>query len=155
MGAGNFPAGTGFGEKAGLDPIYVPTPTVRRALPQALVFDPGARAYVQNADGTMASIDPVDSEVALLLGIEFGSIPSAATFGQKLRAVLTRTPPARQQAIATQEVSRVLGRLMASGAINLISVAVDSSGAKRGAISIGVTYQNLTLQGSKPQTVQA
>lgn len=153
MGAGNFPAGVG---PAGLDPVYVATPTTPGTFPTALAFDPGLRGYVQNADGTMKSIDPVDAEVALLLGIEQGSIPSAATLGQKLRAVLTRTPPSKQKAIATQEVLRVLGPLLnaASPTIALINVAVDSSGAKRGAISIGITYQNLTLRGSKPQTVQ-
>jgi hypothetical protein len=145
MGAGQFPAAYRYGDLAGLDPVFPPAPRVVKSPPVALEFDPGARAYVMNADGTMASIDTVDAQVALLLGIEFGSVPSAATFGNKLRKVLARVAPSKQVTVATQEVARVLGPLITAGSVALVSVAVDNTYAKLGAVKIAVTYLNLTL----------
>lgn len=145
MGAGQFPAGLRK-QQAGLDPqVLTPTAAVP-AFPTALKFNPQTRQYIQNADGTMAEIDTVDASVALLLGIQYGSLVTAATFGQKLRAVLDRIPPARQQTVAMQEVARVLGPHITAGDIKLISVTVQPSNAL-GQLAVFVTYQNLRASG--------
>lgn len=156
MGAGVFPAGTaGSGTLfvgAGLDPTFIFPPHPVIPYPAALQFDPGARAYVQGANGRMVSADPTDSEVALALGIEFNSLPNANTFGNKLRQLLTRVPAAKQQGIATQEVRRVLKALLDAGRIQLIGVAVTVPSQPPGRTLIGVTYKNL-MTGVVPPTV--
>jgi hypothetical protein len=149
MGAGEVCGAGDLGALAGLDPqlpaLVLPTP----AYPTALAFDPSVRQYVQNADGTMESLDPVDAAVALALGIEFGKLPSAATFGQKLRTILNRVSPARQQNIATQEVLRVLGTLISNGDITLRSVTVQTAGSL-GQTSVTVNYTNLRTARPNP-----
>jgi hypothetical protein len=114
--------------------------------PTALQFDPNKRRYIQNADGTMAELDTVDASVTLLLGIEYGSIGTAPTFGQKLRAVLNRVSPARQQTIAFQEVARVLSAHITAGDIALLSVTVQPSNSL-GQLAVFVKYQNLRASG--------
>lgn len=146
MPAGWFPACVRFGDKAGIDPVIPVDPPQSNAGPPAAVqFDPGARAYVYNADGTSAVVDPVDAQVELLLGIELQSVPSAYTFGNKLRRVLERVPKDKLNLVAYQEAARVLTPLISAGKVAIDSVTVDTSLWKQGRLSVGISYFNLTL----------
>lgn len=155
MGAGQYPAGARrVGERAGCDPtVGITRPQATQPPPPALAYDVGKRAYTMNADGTMLGIDPTDADVALLLGIERGTIASAATFGQRLRQVLDRVAPQYQQPRAAQEVARVLKPLTDAGRVQVIRVVVDTSRFALGVAAVGITYANLTLQGARPRTV--
>lgn len=146
MPAGWFPACVRFGDKAGVDPVIpVNAPQSNAGPPAAVQFDPGAKAYVYNADGTSAVVDPVDAQVELLLGIEFGSVPNASDFGSKLRRVLDRVPKEKQPQVAMQEAARVLAPLISTGKVQLDNVTVDQSLRKQGRLSIGISYFNLTV----------
>lgn len=159
MPAGWFPACVRYGDKAGVDPVIpVSGPQSSDGPPAAVQFDPGARAYVYNADGTSAVVDPVDAQVELLLGIEFGKVPSAASFGNKLRRALDRVPREKQPQVAAQEAARVLAPLISVGKVALDSVTVDQTYRKQGRLSIGISYFNLTVPAPpgakrKPRTV--
>lgn len=146
MPAGWFPACVRYGDKAGVDPIIpVNAPQSDAGPPAAVQFDPGARAYVYNPDGTSAVVDPVDAQVELLLGIEYGSVPNASTFGTKLRAVLDRVPEAKLATVAAQEVARVLAPLISAGKVQIDSVVVDVSLWKQGRLLVAISYFNLTV----------
>lgn len=145
MGAGQSHAGLRL-QRAGLDPQNLTATVAIPDYPTGLQFDPNKRRYIQNADGSMAELDTVDASVTLLLGIEYGSVGTAPTFGQKLRAVLNRVTPARQQTIAFQEVARVLSAHITAGDIALRSVTVQPANSL-GQMAVFVTYQNLRASG--------
>src|SRR5271163_3688743 len=104
MGAGVLPAGLGTG---GLDPVRAPqaippsglTPAQSYAQAQGLAtplllkYDPVARGFVLNSDGTYLGVHPVDQQVALSIFIPYGSIKSAPTVGAQWATVLSRVAP--------------------------------------------------------------
>lgn len=157
MGAGQYPAGIQrVGERAGCDPtLGITRPQATQPPPPAIAYNVGTRAYTQQPDGTLLRIDATDADVALLLGIEQGSIASAPSFGHRLRRVLDRVAPQYHQARAAQETARVLLPLTSAGRVQIPRVVVDSSRYKLGTAAVGITYQNLTLQGAKLRTVWA
>jgi hypothetical protein len=152
MGAGVYPAGYG---PAGLDVVLPPgaSPPVGltpiqyypRALgvstPLVLAYNPQVLGFVQNADGTLQGVHPIDQQVALALFIEYGSIKSAPTVGSKLRALLNRVDPNRAQAIAGGEIARCLGTLIAQNAILLLNLRLEQSNPGRWLVA--VAYTNL------------
>lgn len=149
MGAGSYPAGFGM---AGVDPAFMPpspvTPTIA-----AIQFDPATRQHVQNADGTMAEAHPVDALVVNLLFYEQGSVKSAPTLGQRIRARCNRVDPAKVPAIVTEEVRAVLLPLIQAGDIDLISVDTDTS--TPGRLLDAVTYRNLRAPGAPTLTARS
>ena len=145
MGMGLTPLG--LGANAGQ---FFPQVVAQRTTtyPQAMQFDPGLRQFVQNADGSMASIHPVDQKVALALGIENGSIPSATSQGHKIRQLLNRLDPSKRPQVATQEVRRVLADMITAGDVILVLVAVDAS--RGDSTRVNVTYVNTRLATYNP-----
>jgi hypothetical protein len=121
--------------------------------PLALQFDPTIPGFVQNADGTMTSIHPVDQKVALALFIEYGSISSAPTVGNKLRTLLNRVQPEQVNAIAGAELSRCLGPFIGAGEITLTGFTVTQTGSGR--TSLSVAYVNLKDPRYTPAAAQA
>lgn len=138
MGAGSFPAGFG---PAGADPVYVAGAVIPPVLPRALKFDPQTRRFVQNADGSMADIHPVDQQVIFLLFFERGSIPSQPTLGTRLRARIERLDPRKVPGVALDEVKQALNPLILAGDVRLVSVVSDTTFPARGLFV--VTYVNL------------
>ena len=144
----------GFGP-AGLDPVQVPgaSPPVgltavqyyAQALgvqtPLVLAYNPTVAGFLQNADGTLQGIHPIDQQVALALFIEYGSVASAPKLGSKFRAVLQRVDPARAKAVATSELNRCLGPLIAQNAILLLNFTFSQSAPGR--TLLAVAYTNL------------
>lgn len=150
MGAGSFPAGEGF---AGFDPGYTP-PAAPLALrtPVAIEYDPATRTYVvQASDGTLVEIHPIDQQVAILLTIEDGSVPSTTGTGARFRKLVARADPANIPGIALNEAKRVLADLITSGDIELVSVTTDTS--VPGRVYIYVEYKNLRLASAPNRTV--
>ena len=138
MGAGSFPAGMGG---AGVDPSYVPLSAPAYTPPRALMFDPRVRQFVQNADGSMADVHPVDAQVVYLLFFEAKSSPSQPALGTRIRKRITRVNPKQIPAIVLDEVKTTLGKLIAAGDITLVSVTVDQNSP--GAVFYTVSYVNL------------
>jgi hypothetical protein len=148
MGTGLFAAGLG---RAGTDPVYVPAIATPPTLPAAVKWDPNARQWVQNADGTMAAVHPVDQIVALRLTLEEGSVPSARSVGNNVRRRIARVAPARVPSIIADEVRLVLSDLIANGDVRVVSITVDQT--MPGRVTFAVTYLNLRLVppvGSEP-----
>jgi hypothetical protein len=144
---------------AGSDPSIAKAPGVSfTGPPAAIEYDPGVRGYPQHADGSLVELDPVDAGIAIALGIEFGTVPSAPDVGNKMRRLLNRVPPQQLPTVAKQEVERLLAPWTSTGQVKLLTVVVDTSRFRSGVAAVAVTYQNLTLQGAKarptpPQTV--
>lgn len=151
MGAGMSPACLRL-ELAGLDPqvrtAVGPTP----AYPRALQFDPQTRAYLQDSTGKMVELDATDSKVALLTGIGYGDVPADPTFGQKLRQVLNRIDPSKANAVATQELQRLLRSLIAAGDIVMRTVDVQAPTAL-GQMAVRFSYKNLRAPGQPVRPV--
>ncbi len=138
MGAGAFPAGLG---PAGADPVYVAGPVVPPVMPRALKFDPQTRRFIQNADGSMADVHPVDQQVVFVIFFEKGSIPSQPTLGTRIRARTERCDPNQKLGIALDETRQALAKLISAGDVRLISVVADNTFPARGLYAI--TYVNL------------
>lgn len=155
-GAGFYPAGGTPGgplEFAGEDPDYVPSPQLATDV-VAILFDPSTRQFVQNADGTFAPVHPIDQQVALLLWLQQGNIPSSPTTGNRIRARIRRVDPTTIPAIVTDEVTSALQPLITNGDIRLeapsgVSSAIVVDTSVKGATKIAVYYRNLRLPGSK------
>lgn len=144
MGAGQYPAGAFPGgpfERAGVDPVWVGAPPAPPARIRAVKFDPATRTFVMNADGTMYDIHPIDQQVALLLWVERGSMPSAATVGQRIRARIARVSPGQIPNIVRDEVRSTLSALIAAKAIQLLRVDVKTFAGGR--TELAVFYRNL------------
>jgi hypothetical protein len=150
MGAGVFPAGLG---PAGADPVAGPPSPVVNGLTPAqfyvqaqgvrtqlmLAYDPIARGFVLNADGTYVGVHPIDQQVALALFIPYGSIKSAPTLGSKWVTVLSRVAPQQVMAVARNELNRCLARFLAQKQILILTFTVDQSVLGRSLISVGYT----------------
>lgn len=148
MGLGNTPLGLLC--VLGADPVQVVAAGPSSTPPTALQFDPSTRQFVQNADGTMASIHPVDQRVALAIFIEEDSIGSQTTLGNKLRKLLERIDPNKVVPVATAEIKRVLQTMIDAGDVILVGVTVDQSVTQR--VGLAVTYVNTRLPTFNPQS---
>ena len=147
-----YPAGFG---PAGANPVLPPgasPPTGLQALqyyaqalgiatPLVLAYNPQVNGFVQNTDGSLQGVHPVDQQVALALFIEYGSISSAPTVGSKFRQVLNRVDPQRGLSVATSELNRCLGSLIAQNAILIQNFIVEQQ--QPGRWLLAVAYTNL------------
>ena len=146
MGAGSTYAGAGL---AGAD-IQASSPA---AVPMANAaqYDPRLRIIVQNADGTVATVHPVDQTVAYCLTIKKGTISSDPARGfdwEKLRA----TAPAARARAAKDLVNLALAAPLAAGDVKILKVVLDQAPGRMG---VSTTYINLRLYGSGSQTLAA
>lgn len=137
FGAGDGSAGFGVGSA--------------RPAPAAMLFDPTTKDLRLNADGTFATVDPVDQEVALALCLRRRSIGSAPDAGSDVRN-LARQGGRDYQAKVEDIVRRALKLPLARGAIRIVAIGVQTP--IRGTTFVQVTYVNLTLESAKrqPQT---
>ena len=92
-GAGTTYAGAGL---AGADPQTLSTPVAPMA--NAAQYDPRTRTLVTNADGSVATVHPVDQTVAFALTIKLGTISSVPTVGFDFDRLRSTLPDARPQA---------------------------------------------------------
>jgi hypothetical protein len=136
-GAGTFGAGTGG---AGGYPVFRPGYPLVLPL-SALLFDLKTRSFVQNADGTLAHIHPIDQAVAFLVYFQQGSVPSDPTLGNRIQKRVERASPRVIPSIVNDEITRALAPLTANNDIKLLSIVVDV--ATRGRVLYAVSYVNL------------
>jgi len=140
MGLGAYALGA---EPAGLDPVLPPSPQAGvGAPPTALKFDLTLRQWVFNANGTLASVHPVDQRVVLALGFALGKIPAAPGIGNTLRSI-PRVVPATIEAQVDSAVHAALDDMVTSGeiTINEIDVWPQTNG-----FITQVVYTNLITQ---------
>lgn len=138
MGLGDYPLGDGA---LGFDPPLVGQPGYGDAA-DALLFDLESRTFVTDGDGNLVAVHPVDADVALALGFEFGSIAAAPAEGAEANR-LRRVSQAAAQSVTTDVVRVALKRLIDAGDIELLGVETDTR--IRGRILVGVDYWNLRL----------
>jgi hypothetical protein len=152
MGFASKPFGTA---PWGADPVVAPSARLTSAPITAGRFDGASRAYVQNADGSIAGIHAVDQEVALALSIEEGALASAVTTGHRIRKIKRSAGPT-VVADVQDAVRFALRRVLARQDIAIRSIDVDNT-TVRGRIVVAVTYVNLrTLPaGTDPRSASA
>lgn len=146
MGAGSSPAGR---QPAGLDPVASPSAGGPKAPPAALWFDLATRKFVQNADGTMASIATEDQQVALALGVILGQVASVPALGNALR-LLKRGDNDSVTSQAIDAVQRGLKALLDRKDISVTDLTVTLP--KRGQVLVSVSYLNLRAARNAPPT---
>lgn len=150
MGLGSYPAGSTLG---GVD--VNPFSAEAAAMASAAKWDPLLRVVVLNSDGTVATVHYVDQQVALALGVELGTIPSAPNVGIRLSNIRTATVASFALACRDSTVGALVG-LLRSRAIVLgdpltgidIVAQYDPAGNSRWAVN----YQNLLAPSPRGRT---
>lgn len=140
MGIGTYAFGTG---PQGLDPVASPSTRTVPTQPVAVQYDPRTRTFVQNADGQMAGVDPVDQAVVMAVSILKSTLASVPDFGL-LSSGLARAPRAKVKTIATDRVKVAIKRWIDSGDVTLIDVDpfVATDPGQRGRVVLTVSYRN-------------
>lgn len=138
MGFGSSPFGT---SPWGADPVVAPSTRIVAPPVGAMKFDGATRTFVQNVDGTMAGIHPVDQEVALALSLEEGAVGSTKGLGHHVRRIKRSVGPT-VIADVTDAVKFALRRPLSRKDIVILSIDVDNTRV-RGRIVIAVQYVNL------------
>lgn len=125
---------------AGQDILPGTTPAAPMTLdPQ---YDPTGRVLLENADGTIASINWADEAIAFALTVALGSIPCAPTIGSDRQKLKRATD--RNSAHMVQDIVRTATAfLVDQNAVAIDGVEVFT--AKAGRLSYKVRYRNLTL----------
>ena len=141
MGFASKPFGTA---PWGADPVVGPSVRLLPGQIAAAQFDGASRAFLQNADGSISGIHPVDQEVALALSLEdgaIGSLSGAKAVGHRLRKIKRSQGPT-VVADAQDAVRYALRRVIARHDISIQSIDVDNT-TVRGRIVVAVAYINL------------
>ena len=149
MGAGSYAAGTGF---AGADPVAPFSAVVTSSTPQAVMFDIGSRTLVQNADGTMKAVHPVDQEVMLCLGVEAGKVSSVPDLGHRIKRIARAGGPS-VVANVQDAVKLALANVLKRKDIQINRIDVDVT-TVRGRIVAAVEYLNLRTKQVQTATVK-
>ena len=140
MGMGDFPAGCG---PAGLDPIVATTARAKKSPPQALQYDLATRRFVQNADGSMASVHPIDQQVDLAMGIALGSLPGTPTQGNRLRRIQRAAGQTLQREVE-DAVYDALNLLTTAKKITVLAVLVATPAP--GQVIVQLVYVNMVTR---------
>jgi len=119
-----------------------PGPTDRsftQLAPTGTHFDPETHAYRFDELGRVAGLHPVDHQVALIIGLEAGSVPAASDVGNSFRKSLGGVALHQRASVGELAVREALGQLVSNQDIRIDSISVDSP--KRDVITI--RYTNL------------
>jgi hypothetical protein len=146
MGLGDAPAGE---TPAGVDLPEV-TAIVSQAYARALLFDLETREFVRNADGSLATVHPIDAAVAFSIGFALKNIPAAPEVGFD-REKLRRVSAAARQSLTEDVVRTALKRLTASNDVTITHVAVE--GLPSG-LAAEISYINHRLSDRAPVVLQ-
>lgn len=144
MGAGNWPAGSVI---AGGD-VYVRSPAVPPRQASAK-FDTITHDAVVLSDGSIAVVHFVDQQVALALGVELGTIPSAPTIGIRLAGIRLSTKATFQRAVE-DAVRGAVGFLLATKSIRIDSIVGKWTPNRK---PWTVNYTNLVIPSARSRPV--
>lgn len=147
-----MPGDFDLGEDELGDELAAPAASAARSLFQALQFNPQTRQHVLNADGSMASLHPVDAHVVNALFIALGKLPASTGSGVALWKIESPHDP-RAQAQATDLVTQALADLIDTRDITLVSVLLETQGEHT--TLIAVEYVNEHLYPRASQTRRA
>jgi hypothetical protein len=141
MGAGAFPAGAG---PAGEDPVAAHSAASANTPPAAPYLDLGLRDYRLNADGTTASMHPVDQAAQWSFMIRRGTHKADPRVGH----TLFDGPPLSGAAKLNDMTLRAMdafpfSRLIKDGKIAFEGVQLADP--KKGETRIAVHYRNLAI----------
>lgn len=121
-------SGTGFADSpsgdglAGIDPTADPITRVVPNTMRAAKFDVSTKSFPFNASGQLIVVHPVDQQVQLALGTEYGKMPACPTVGNRLREVANNSSEDAFPKAAEAEVNRALAKLLTNGDITIQSV---------------------------------
>lgn len=135
MGLGSYPFGVG---PFGRDPA-ITTARPSGTTPSALLFDVGTKQTLLDANGYAVSIDPIDQEVSLAIGVGRGTLTSSPDTGLDYERLL-RASSDTVLAIARDAVNVALAAPLGRGDVRVLDVQAESGG---GRVSLVVTYANL------------
>lgn len=151
MGAGDFCAGDG---DAGEDPVAPPSPASDNVPPAAAYLDLGSKNFLLNADGTMASMHPVDQAVQWSFAIRRGTHKADQRIGHTFFQAPPLTGAAKQKDLeARAQDAFPFSKLIAQKDVQFIGVTVADP--KKGETGIVVAYRNLRLDPTQTQTANA
>lgn len=147
-GAGQFEAGQ---ELAGEDGLPALSPPRNVTPPAAILFNGATFTFPFTAAGLLTPLDPTDQKVALALLVRRGTLAAVPAMGATFREIrkIDRYTPAK----VTDAVNRALADLVASKAISILSITVETQ-RLNGRIVLAVSYRNLRTQPARPATVQ-
>jgi hypothetical protein len=136
--SGDLEAGEGEAGEA----IPSPVAGAKLVAPSALQLDPVTRRHVLNADGTFASLHPVDAQVVNALLIARGKLRSSPETGNGIWE-LQSPHEARAKAFVEDQVRLALRDLTSAGDITILAIVFETSGQY--ATLVGVDYYNNRL----------
>lgn len=145
MPAGSWPAGSVI---AGGD-VFVRSPAVPPRQASAK-YNATSKTAVVLSDGSIAVVHYVDQQVALALGVELGTIPSAPTIGIDLSRVRRATKATFQRTVE-DAVKGALGFLLATKSIRIDSIVTTWSPVGRS--SWVVNYTNLVVPSGRSRPI--
>lgn len=131
-----------LGSPAGFAPVADLSFKPNLVLPQAMQIDGTTRDFVQNEDGQMASVHPVDQRVHVALTYRLGSIGSAADIGSGVRNI----QHLRQEKINRQvqgAVGLALSAMIDNG--DVVVQSVEGQIQDHGRLVTVVDYVNMKL----------
>jgi hypothetical protein len=148
MGAGAYPAGMG---PAGEDPVAAPSRASANTPPAAPYLDLELRDYKLNANGTTASMHPVDQAAQWSFAIRRGTHKADARVGHTFFEAPPLTGAAKINDLSLRAQDAFpFRRLIAQGLIAFEGVQVADP--KKGETGIAVHYRNLVLDPLNVQT---
>lgn len=149
MGAGDFAAGDG---PAGEDPVAPASPASNNSPPAAPFLDLGSKNFLLNADGTVASMHPVDQAVQWSFAIRRGTHKSDQRVGHTFFDAPPLTGEAKMNDMRLRAQDAFpFSRLITSGAVVFEGVQVISP--KSGETGIAVHYRNTQIDPTRTQTI--
>lgn len=148
MGAGQFPAGLG---PAGEDPVAQASRASNNSPPNAAYLDLKARNLLLNADGSTASMHPVDQAAQWSFLIRRGTLQADPRVGHTFFDAPALTGAAKLNDLRLRARDAFpFSRLIANRDVEFIDIQLADP--KKGETGIGVFYRNLRLDATKTQT---
>lgn len=136
MGFGSSPFGIGL---FGAD-VVTASSTRLTVPPQAAMYDLKTKAFpLDEDDGTIVSVHPIDQIVALRVSMPLGTIKSLPTLGHEF-AKLSRLAPDKVQPAAERLVTAMYADLVKRGDITILGVRTATP--VRGNNQVGIDYVN-------------
>lgn len=150
MGAGDFAAGLG---PAGFDPIESSTAVPAEAA-AALKYDASRKDFVQDDDGRLEAVHPIDQQVALSVHLVQGTVSAVPSAGNTKRKVDSIGGKGFEADIRDRILtSNPLARLITNGDVTVAAVLVETG--EHGRLLAALEYFNNRLDPTKKVRAEA